>query len=93
MPAESIIYVEHGGFHVLQSGLIPPDPQSVLSSRRVSNLFGALHKFYDPIIVDSPPVNPVSDAVMLSVHADAVVFVVKSDSTSVHQIKGALHQL
>ena len=49
-----------------------------------------LSKHYDRVIIDSPPVLPVSDALVLSKYADAVVFVVKSDSTPIRQISQGL---
>jgi Mrp family chromosome partitioning ATPase len=48
---------------------------------------------YDRIIIDCPPILPVSDPAMYSSHADAAIYVVKSDATSVHQIKAGLSLL
>ena len=78
---------------VILSGSIPPDPSLLLSSRRLVNALLVLRKRYDRIIIDSPPILPVSDALVLSAHADTVIFVAKSDATSMRQINQALDLL
>ena len=45
---------------------------------------------YSRIIIDCPPILPVSDAAVLSKYADSVLFVVKADATAVPQIKNGL---
>jgi len=82
-----------GHMDVLLSGTIPPDPSQLLSSRRLANALLVLRRDYDRIIIDSPPVLPVSDALVLSAHADTVIFVAKSDATSIRQINQALDLL
>ena len=52
-----------------------------------------LRKTYDRIIIDSPPVLPVSDPAVLAMHADSIVYVVKYDSTPTEQIKAGLQRL
>jgi succinoglycan biosynthesis transport protein ExoP len=79
--------------NVLLSGSIPPDPSQLLSSRRLVNALLVLRRHYDRIIVDTPPLLPVSDGLVLSAHADTVIFVAKSDATSIHQINQALDLL
>lgn len=78
---------------VLLSGSVPADPSLLLSSRRLVNALLVLRKHYDRVIVDSPPVLPVSDSLVLSAHADTVIFVAQSDSTPVRQINQALDLL
>jgi Mrp family chromosome partitioning ATPase len=64
-----------------------------LSSDRLASAFKVLRQKYDRIIIDSPPILPVSDAAVLSTYADSVVFMVKSDATSVQQAKNGLERL
>jgi Mrp family chromosome partitioning ATPase len=78
---------------VLLPGCIPPDPSQLLSSERLVQALMVLRKHYDRIIIDTPPMLPVSDGLVLSIHADAVIFVVKSDATAIRQIKQALDLL
>ena len=92
-PQECILNRGRENLDILATGFIPPNPLELLSSRRLGELLAGLRTSYDRIIIDSPPVLPVSDAVVLSLHADAIVFVVKSDRTSVHQIRNGVSKL
>jgi len=79
--------------NVLSTGFIPPDPLELLSSRHLGNALMVLRRNYDRIIIDTPPILPVSDALVISKHADTVIFVAKSDATSIRQINQALDLL
>ena len=52
-----------------------------------------LQSHYDRIIIDSAPTQAVSDALVLSSLADAVIYVARADSTSVSLVKGCLKRL
>jgi polysaccharide biosynthesis transport protein len=75
---------------VMSTGFIPPDPLQLLSSGRMAKALKVLSHAYSRVIIDSPPILPVSDAAVLSKYADAVLFVVKADATTVAQIKSGL---
>jgi capsular exopolysaccharide synthesis family protein len=90
---ECIFPGENDQVDVLPHGFIPPDPLQLLSSHRLVTALEVLRRHYDRIIVDTPPILPVSDALVLAKHADAVVFVAKCDATSVRQINQALDLL
>lgn len=66
---------------VMATGPIPPNPAEMLSSRRLREAIGLLRKDYKFIVVDSPPVLSVTDAVILSVLVDRVLLVVRSNET------------
>jgi Mrp family chromosome partitioning ATPase len=53
----------------------------MLSSQRFADAIEGLRKMYDVVVIDSPPMQMVSDAMVLSRFATAVLFVVKADST------------
>jgi len=91
--AECVLRGYKGYMDLLLPGTIPPDPSQLLSSERLINALRALRGNYDRIIIDTPPILPVSDGLVLAMHADTVIFVAKSDATSVHQIKQALDLL
>ena len=78
---------------VLSCGPLPPNPAELLSSAAFDRLLSALRKRYDRIIVDSPPVAPVTDAAVLSTRVDAVVFVVRAFRTSRDLAQRALRSL
>jgi capsular exopolysaccharide synthesis family protein len=81
------------GIDVMHAGMIPPNPLELISSKRFSAVMDALEGNYDRIIIDSTPVQAVSDALVLSQYASGLIFVVKSDSTSDRLIKGCLKRL
>ncbi len=62
-------------------GNIPPNPLELVLSQKFRELLDSLRKQYDIVILDTPPVQLVSDAVVMSTMATGVVFVVKADST------------
>ena len=64
------------GLLVLPTGPVPPNPSELLSSARTEQVFKSLGAYADMVIVDSAPVLPVTDAVVLSTHADAILLVV-----------------
>jgi len=78
---------------VLNCGSTPPNPTELVGSKRMSETLAALKDRYDFILIDSPPVIPVSDAVILSTMVDGVVLVVRGDETKKHIVKAAVSQL
>ena len=81
------------GVSVLSSGPIPPNPAEILESSRVSMGFEILCKFFDYVIVDSAPVLPVTDSVVLSHWVDGVVIAVRSGKTRYPQLTRAIQSL
>ncbi|MCL1143244.1 GumC family protein [Shewanella gaetbuli] len=63
---------------VMPAGAIPLNPQELLSSGKFAELLTELKKTYSKIIIDTPPVHAVSDALVISAHCDACVVVVKT---------------
>jgi tyrosine-protein kinase len=64
------------GLLVVPTGPVPPNPSELLSSARTKQVFENLGAYADMVIVDSAPVLPVTDAAVLSTHADAILLVV-----------------
>jgi polysaccharide biosynthesis transport protein len=73
---------------VLASGPPPPDPSELLSSQRTKEVVEALRSRCDLLLLDSPPVLPVTDPLVLSGLVDAALLVVSTDQTN----KRALHR-
>ncbi len=67
---------------VITAGIVPVNPLELLSSKRFGQLLQKLSTHYDRILIDSAPTHAVSDALVLSTFADALVYVVKSDDTA-----------
>lgn len=78
---------------VLPAGPPPPNPSELLASRKTSELIYTLQSTYDMVIIDSAPVLPVTDAVVLSAWVDATVLVVAADKTTKRGVTGALRIL
>uniref|UniRef100_UPI00403F8453 CpsD/CapB family tyrosine-protein kinase n=1 Tax=Peribacillus sp. FSL E2-0218 TaxID=2921364 RepID=UPI00403F8453 len=74
---------------VLTSGPIPPNPSELLGSNGMENLLEEAKMNYDLVILDTPPVNAVTDAQILANMTDGVVLVVSSGSTEIQQAKKA----
>lgn len=78
---------------VMTSGPIPPMPAELLSSDRMKALISDLSKNYDYILIDTPPVLSVTDAMILANMVDGVVLVVATGQTHMDAIKTAQKSL
>jgi len=81
------------GLDVLHAGSLTESPLELLSSARFAETLDALRGQYTRIVIDSPPIHAVSDASVLSTHADSVVYVLKSSTTTVAQAQKGIQQL
>jgi succinoglycan biosynthesis transport protein ExoP len=69
------------GMFVLPAGPVPPLPAELIGSDRMGALIAEARSFYDFIVIDSPPILPVTDTRMLARLADATLLVVRADQT------------
>ena len=67
--------------HVITSGPVPPNPAEMLGSDRMYKFIEEVSSIYDTILFDTPPVNSVADASILSPRMDGVILVVEAGST------------
>lgn len=74
-------YLEDLKIHLMPCGVVPPNPLEMISSKRFVDALQILQKRFDRIVIDSAPVQAVSDALILASYADSVIYVVKADST------------
>lgn len=79
---EESIQNKHG-VDMLSAGAVPPNPLELLSSPRFAALVERLKTQYDRIVIDSPPTQAVSDALMLGTLANSLIYVIKSDDTPI----------
>jgi polysaccharide biosynthesis transport protein len=68
--------------HVLPAGTPPPNPAELLASTNMRDMLAELRDQYDHIVLDTPPTLSVTDAVVLSPRADAIVLVIRSGKTT-----------
>lgn len=80
--ADAIKSTEVPGLFVLPCGPIPPNPAELLHTRTFNDVLTQLCQQFDRVILDSPPIGAVADAVVLSTRADGVVLVVKAGVTN-----------
>lgn len=75
---------------IVCTGTIPPNPSELLSSERMKRFVEECAKTYDYVIIDTPPINTVADAQIISTYVDGVVLVAKSGSTSSDELNVAI---
>ena len=85
--------VEGSRLHVMPSGPLPPNPLEMISSRRFKERLAELSEHYDMIIIDSPPVELVSDALMLCSVATGVIYVTKAMATTTPMVSKGLERI
>jgi capsular exopolysaccharide synthesis family protein len=81
-------------FYILQTGPIPPNPNELLSKRRMGELITQLKKEFDYLVIDSAPVGVVSDTFLISKYTDACIYVVRenfSEKDTVSFINNLVH--
>lgn len=74
---------------IVTSGPIPPNPSEMLGSNQLTLLMDKLKESYDVIILDSAPLQAVTDAQLLSVKADGTILVVEAEKTKKDDIVSA----
>lgn len=81
------------GLHVLPSGQLPPNPAELLGSKAMSDLISKVRTDFDKVVIDAPPLLPVTDAALVSAYADGVVMVIRWGRTHRSQVTGAVEAL
>jgi succinoglycan biosynthesis transport protein ExoP len=74
---------------VLTSGQLPPNPSELLGSRRMEELLAELKAAYEVVLVDCPPLLPVTDPMVVSRFADGVFLVIRAGVTTRDQAEAA----
>jgi capsular exopolysaccharide synthesis family protein len=81
------------GLKVVTVGSIPPNPAEITGSRRMSNFLTSARERFDYVLVDAPPVGPVSDPAILATQADGVLLVLDAQNTRKGAVRQAIHSL
>ena len=78
---EDVILRQEGfkHFDILPPGVIPPNPAELLMGEKVEDLFKYLKMQYDYIVVDTSPVNLVTDTLLLAKFADCFIYIVRAN--------------
>lgn len=81
------------GLHYISAGAKAPNPPDALGSAAMRHLIGELEKRYDLVILDTPPVLPVSDSLVLLRSVDKTVFLVRWGSTRREAVLAGIRQV
>jgi capsular exopolysaccharide synthesis family protein len=85
--AEIIKPTEIKDLFVLPSGIIPPNPAELLQKEKFRQLIAEVKERFDYVIIDTPPIGPVTDTFLLKDYADATVYVVRQNKTQRMHLK------
>ena len=91
--SSSVLRFQDTKMHVILAGNIPPNPSELLGSKRMEKLLSEMRNHYDYIILDSPPINMVTDAAILANLTDGVLFVVRNGHAERGNVQHAVEQL
>jgi non-specific protein-tyrosine kinase len=79
-----------GSLLVLASGPLPPNPSELLGSQGMQDLLRELERRVDIVLIDAPPLLPVTDAAVLGTLTSGLVMLVRSNSTRREQVENAV---
>ena len=82
---ECLVPIEDSDLVLMPAGAVPPNPLELLLSQRFKDTLHELEKHFDVIVIDSPPVELVSDAMVLATMSQGVIYVARAESTP-HQV-------
>jgi tyrosine-protein kinase Etk/Wzc len=86
--AEEVTYkTKIANLEVLPSGPVPPNPSELIMSERMKNLIDELRTRYDYIIIDTPPVGLVTDALLAMKYADVNIFMLRQKKSKKEYIE------
>ena len=74
-------------FDVIDSGVIPPNPSELLLNGRFEGILAYGRLNYDYVIVDTSPVNQVTDTLLLGHHADLFIYVIRANYLDKRMLK------
>ena len=77
------------GLKLITTGPIPPNPSELLGSQRMKDFIEELSGMFDMVLVDTPPVVPVTDAALMAANMDGVLLVVASGQAKIEMTQKA----
>lgn len=79
--------------YLLSTGTLPPNPAEIIGSNTMENFLDECKINFDYIILDTPPILPVTDSKLLAIKADATVLVVRSEISKSKHVSQAFKEL
>jgi len=81
------------GLDILPSGTRPPNPAELLQTQAMTDLLTTLGRQYDVVLIDAPPLLPVTDGALLAAESDGAFLVVRHGRTTRSQVRTAMDRL
>ena len=91
--ADSVQATGIEGLDALTAGVIPPNPSELLGSERMQNILQRAKEEYDYVLIDTPPVLPVTDSLVLGRMVDGLILVIDSGEVKVEMAREVKNQL
>jgi capsular exopolysaccharide synthesis family protein len=91
--ADCVTHIADTELYVMPAGIAPPNPLEMLSSHRFAHALEQLKEKFDHIVIDCAPALAVSDSMVLSKLATAVIYVIKSDATPIQAAQAGIKRL
>lgn len=88
-----VLPTQFENFHVMLAGPTPPNASELILSKHLQQLFEEASREYDYVLVDTPPVGLITDALLMMRHADATLFVVNTRFASKDHVNNAIEVL
>lgn len=83
----------HANLSILSAGKVPPNPAELLQSRGMARVIQQLRDQFDIVLIDAPPLLPVTDAALIASMVDGAIVVVRHGKTTADQVRGAVDRL
>jgi len=90
---EEVHEEQEDGLHVIPAGTVPPNPLELLASQRFKAVIAELKQKYEVIIIDSAPALAVSDSLVVSQLSDALIYVIRAETTPYQAAEAGLKRL
>ncbi len=78
---------------ILTAGKVPPNPAELLSSARMDKLLEFVKAHYDCVLIDTPPVNLVTDSTAFATKATGYILIIKLETTDLQEVKTSVNSL
>ena len=87
---ETVLKDMRENLDILPAGQFPPNPAELLGSEKMKSILAEMEETYDLVLLDMPPVNIVTDPLVLSDHVAGCVFVIRQDYSDHRDVRNAL---
>ena len=90
---DALLATQVPNLDMIPCGPIPPNPSEILGSPRMADLLEELRKSYGQVVIDTPPITAVTDAVVIGRLVDGAVVVIRAGATPREIVRNGLTQL